>query len=87
MGGLVLGLVLAYCDSFLVLVVGGFCGIEGDWTGLEMDWADSLDRWGKQQLDDRIGHDGKQAVSSVDCLPYLRCRLFVLLSFCVCASL
>lgn len=30
--GLVLWLVLAYCDSFLVLVVGGFCGIQGDWT-------------------------------------------------------
>lgn len=40
---------------------------------------------GKQQ--DRIGHDGEQAVSSVDCLPYLtylRCRLFVLLYVCVC---
>lgn len=32
MGGLVLGLVLADCDSFLVLVVEGFWGIEGDWT-------------------------------------------------------
>lgn len=30
--GLDLGLDLAYCDSFLVLVVEGFCGIEGDWT-------------------------------------------------------
>lgn len=39
--GLVLGLVLAYCDSFLVLVVEGFCGIEGD---LKMDWT-GLIRW------------------------------------------
>lgn len=81
MGGLVLGLVLAYCDSFLVLC-GRFCGIEGD---LKMDWIGLIrwiPRWGKQQ--DRIGHDGKQAVSSVDCLPYLRCRLFVLLYQCVC---
>lgn len=39
--GLVLGLVLAYCDSFLVLVVvEGFCGIEGDWKlDLKMDWT------------------------------------------------
>lgn len=38
--GLVLGLVLAYCDSFVVLVVEGFCGIEGDWKlDLKMDWT------------------------------------------------
>lgn len=58
-----------------------------DWIGL--DWTNSLDtQMGKQQ--DRIGHDGEQAVSSVDCLPYLRylrCRLFVLLYVCVCAPL
>lgn len=40
--GLVLGLVLADCDSFLVLVVGGFGELKG--TGLEaeqveMDWT------------------------------------------------
>lgn len=38
--GLVLGLVLAHCDSFLVLVVEGFGNLKG--TGLEaefeMDW-------------------------------------------------
>lgn len=34
--GLVLELVLADCDSFLVLVVDGFVGLKG--TGLEMDW-------------------------------------------------
>lgn len=33
--GLVLGLVLAYCDSFLVLVVEGFGELKG--TGFEMD--------------------------------------------------
>lgn len=35
--GLVLELVLAYCDSFLVLVVGGFVGLKGtglDWIGI-----------------------------------------------------
>lgn len=35
-----------------------------------LDWTNSLDRWGKNSW--RIGHDGKQAVSSVECLPYLR---------------
>lgn len=45
MGGLVLVLVLAYCDSFLVE---GFVGLKGtglemklDWIG--MDWTNSLD--------------------------------------------
>lgn len=55
-----------------------------NWIGI-IRW---IPRWGKQQLDDRIGHDGEQAVGSVDCLPYLRylrCRLFVLL--CVCTPL
>lgn len=47
-----------------------FVGLKG--TGLEMDWTGLvrwIPRWGKQQ--DRRGYDGKQAVSSVDCLPYL----------------